>query len=144
MQTEKFRRQHSELLRLAGEIAGMLSVEQLSKDATEAARGLNKLAGLLLVHLTLEDASLYPRLLQHADPAVRTMASDYMTSMGGLKATFEGYAKKWTTAAAIQAGAAAFVTETNGIIDALGKRIDKENNELYALVDRLQIKLNVA
>jgi hypothetical protein len=144
-QTEKFRRQHDELLKIAQLIGQSIDLQRLSgDDAVEVSKNLGKLSAVLLVHLTLEDSSLYPRLERHADEAVRSMAHDYKQTMGGLKATFESYVKRWPAAVDIEKNPAQFSVETKGILEALGARIDKENNGLYSLVDRLEIQLSVA
>ena len=41
----------------------------------------------------------------------------------------------WTKAFAIQQNPEEFVEATKGIFDARGKRIEKEDSELYVLVD---------
>ena len=96
---------------------------------------LSKLAGNLKVHLAMEDEAVYPMLLEHKDPEIRSLAQKYMIEMGGLKDAFIEYIDKWTKAFAIQQNPEEFVEATKGIFDALGKRIEKEDSELYILVD---------
>lgn len=56
--------------------------------------------------------------------------------MAGIKPVVAAYAKKWNEDA-IRKDAQGFCTETRGLFAALGGRIQRENTELYALVDRL-------
>ncbi len=136
-QTKTFREQHDELLKIATEIASHLDVDALAKDASKVRSLLSRLLGVLSIHLSMEDKSLYPRLLAHDDVAIKSMAQRFMDEMGGIGKVLEEYKTKWMTVAKIQDNSAAFVTETKGIIDALALRIEKENNELYEALDKL-------
>jgi hypothetical protein len=133
--TEKFRAHHDDLLAMAGQIASGLDVASLQKDARGVRAQLSKLAGLLNVHLTMEDRTLYPKLEAHPSPAVAATAARFMREMGGLKAAFLAYANRWG-ARQIEEAPAAFVDETGAIFAALADRIARENDELYALLDQ--------
>lgn len=135
-QTDNFRRQHDELLQLAGEMAPLLGAETLQREAVKVRAILAALAGKLNVHLSAEDNALYPRLLNHKDPQVAELARRYQEEMGGLKEAFGAYLSRWPSAAQIQKDPGRFAGETRGILEALGRRIDKENKGLYAVVDR--------
>lgn len=138
LQTEIFRRQHQELLRIAKEMADSADVGRLSRDAAPMRTLLSSLAGQLTVHLAMEDNVMYPRLLKHKDGQIRTMATAYLDEMGGIKAVFNAYVERWPTATAIQVNPTDFITETEGFLAALSIRISKENNQLYAMVDALE------
>ncbi len=135
--TDNFKKQHKELLQTAKEISDVLDAEKLSRNAGNARSLLSKLAGKLTVHLLMEDRSLYPNLLKHSDPNVQSLAKRYIDEMGDVKTTFEKYSKNWVTSSKIQDNPDGFVRETKGILDALAKRIEKEDNELYPAVDRI-------
>ncbi len=130
------RRQHRDILRCLETLTRQLDEAALAKNATEARSTLAALAGIVKVHLAGEDQSLYPRLKESRDSAVRAMASAFVAELGGLGQAFSGYLGRFSTAAAIQARAPQFVTETNGIREALIGRIAKEESELYPLAER--------
>lgn len=130
-----YRTQHDELLEIANDIAQHLSTAALAQDASTARALLSKLLGRLKVHLSMEDKSLYPRLMAHPDPRISGVAKKFMDEMGGIVDVVTAYSEKWSTERKIQANADAFVLETQGLFSALANRIDKENNELYPLVD---------
>ena len=136
-QTKTFREQHDELLKVAMEIASLLDVDELKKDANKVRTLLSRLLGILSIHLSMEDKSLYPRLLAHSDPSIKAMTQRFIDEMGGIAKVLEDYKSKWMTVAKIQANPVDFVNETHGIIDALAMRIAKENDELYAALDQL-------
>lgn len=134
--TARFRDQHVEMVGVVKKLAGLLNADKLSKDASEARQLLSELAGKLKMHLAAEDNALYPQLLAHTDAKIKGLASQFQKEMGGIKDAFEGYIRKWSTPQTIQADAKTFVTETNGVFQVLAKRIEKEDNELYPLVDK--------
>ena len=134
--TAVFRRQHEEILEIAGELtAVMAEPERLAEDA-EVVRGLlTVLSGKISIHLAMEDKGLYPRLLKHAKPEVRTLAGTYMAEMGGIKDVFAEYLGRWPDGARIQGDPRTFIEETRGLLAALERRISREDNELYPMVD---------
>ncbi len=138
-ETKIFRDQHDELLKIASEISKHLSIDVLSKDAHEVRRLLSELLGNLDVHLTMEDKALYPQLLAHSDGRVKSVAGRFVYEMGGIGETLKDYRSKWRTPAAIQKDPSDFIKQTKAILDALTKRIEKENNELYKMVDELSV-----
>ncbi len=134
--SDNFRSQHQDLKQLVGQIVPLLNSAQLGKDAGEARNLLSKLAGKISVHLSMEDKVLYPTMLAHSDASIKSTAQRFMTEMGGIAKAFDGYVKKWPTSAAIQSNPDEFIKETKGIADALAKRMQKEEAELYALYDK--------
>ncbi len=135
--TKRFRDQHDDLLMMASEISLHLKAEYLSRDANEARLLLSKLLGKLSIHLAMEDKALYPQMLEHSDDRVRSMARKFMDEMGGLGEAVNAYKAKWPSALPIQDDPDEFISQTKGIFDALANRIERENNELYEMVDDL-------
>jgi len=121
---------------LATELSRLLLATKLAKDAAQAHKLLTELTGKLIVHLAAEDQVLYPQLLKAKNPRTQTMAKRFITEMGSIAQAFKSYVVKWGSPASIQANPEAFVTETKGIISALGERIRKENTQLYPLADQ--------
>ncbi len=135
--TKSFRDQHNDLLKIASEISAHLNVDELSNDASEVRSLLSKLLGKLSVHLSMEDKVLYPKLLRHSDERVKSMAKRFIDEMGSIGQAVKAYKKKWPSALQIQKDPSDFIEQTKGIFDALVKRIERENNELYKVVDEL-------
>jgi hemerythrin-like domain-containing protein len=133
--TDSFRKQHGELLAVAGEIGKTLDPAQLAKDATQARTLLSSLAGKLKVHLAMEDKTLYPRLMQDPDPKVSGLAKRFADEMGGIAEVFGGYMERWPSGRAIQEAPQQFVADTKKLFAALATRIERENNQLYPLLD---------
>lgn len=135
--TDRFRRQHQEILQLMAQITSMLDTSQPGEKARDIRTQLSVLAGKLNVHLAMEDNALYPSLLEQKDGNVGLVARKYAEEMGHIKETFAGYLKKWPTPMAIQNDPGRFSGETREIFAALARRIQREDDELYPLVDRL-------
>ena len=134
--TEPYRKQHGELLELAGQIGGCLNAEALKVDAGAVSQLLSSLAGKLNVHLAMEDNALYPRLMKSADTEVVATAQQYTEEMGGIKKVFGAYVNQWNNVAAIQTSPDEFITQTKDLFGALAQRIEKENTILYPMADK--------
>jgi Hemerythrin HHE cation binding domain len=135
LSTDNLRRQHRELLRLAREIAARLQGAAIATDATRLRSQIAALSGILNVHLAMEDGVMYPRLLVHEDPGIRALAARYVGEMGDLKKTFVDYSRRWNTPEAMRAAPGDFIRESRAVLDALTRRIGREEAELYPLVD---------
>lgn len=131
--TDSYRKQHIELL----DLAGKLSKDVVIKEAAEIVTVLSQFASKLNMHLTMEDKALYPKLMSSGNAKTSQVAKDYMTEMGGIKQVVEKYIHSWSLARNISTDPEKFIEESKGIIAALKIRIDKENNVLYPLADAL-------
>ncbi|MEE9613450.1 MAG: hemerythrin domain-containing protein [Thermodesulfobacteriota bacterium] len=138
IRTEDLRRQHGELLDIVTEMSALLNEDALKEEAGPIRSLLSKFAAKLSTHLKMEDIKLYPVLIDNADEKVRSVANDFMEEMGGLKDAFGKYLDNWPTVPKIQKDPAGFVTQTKGIFEALGKRIEREDNQLYKIFDNLK------
>ena len=128
--TDKFRQQHREVLDMVSELNQKLK----AKEEAQALRSsLSALAGKLNFHLAMEDKALYPRLMK-SEGAAQGVAKKFMDEMGSLAAVFQDYNNKWQVSA-IRNDPAGFAAETHKVFGALGKRIARENAELYPLAD---------
>jgi hemerythrin-like domain-containing protein len=135
--TDNFRKQHVEILTIAREINGLLSDTLDDNGAAKIRPLLSKMAGVVSLHLAMEDKSLYPVLAKHQDNNVRTLSTRYSTEMGSLAAAFGDYMKNWQTTTQMRADPARFSIASKAVFNALSKRIHRENTELYPLVDKL-------
>lgn len=135
--TLRFRKQHDEITKLADDLVCYLKPELLQTEAKAARLILSKLAGVLNMHLAAEDNVLYPNLLKIENEQVRTMAQKYIEEMSNLKESFGKYLKKWPSSLSLQNNPEDFIIETEQILLLLRQRIQRENNELYYIVDRL-------
>lgn len=135
--TERYRAQHAEILKLAGDLNRHLTPEALAKDATGTRTVLAQLSGKLFVHLAAEDNVLYSQLRKSADAQARSVAERFVADMQPISKAFKDYAVRWGSARAIQDRAQDFIDQTPKILTALNERIRCEHAELYSIADRL-------
>jgi hypothetical protein len=134
--SDRFRRQHDELRELALEIDAALKAPSFPGNAREVRRMMARLKGKLVVHSSMENEALYPRLLEHADPAVRALAQNLFEELGGIYDVFAVHHGKWSSVELIEANPRAYAQHTQEIFDKLKLRMDREDKELYPLADR--------
>ncbi len=135
--TEKFRRQHAELAAEAKAIGARLrSSETLREDAAELRASMARFLGRLRVHAAMEDGALYPELLAHPDPEVRSAAQGLLDRVGTVYAHFDAYARRWLEGDAIERDPEGFARETADAFAVLRRRMAEEHAQLYPLADR--------
>ena len=133
---KSFRHQHSEIVSLVNELSLQLSATNLKHKAKEVRSLLSKFSGKLSVHLSMEDQNLYPFLMNHPDIRIRNLAHRFTEEMGGILSSFSQYKTHWPTHMEIADRPEEFVKETRELFAVLSERIDRENNELYPLLER--------
>lgn len=131
----KLRQEHAELLDIARRLRGLIARPgpPPQRDLFEIRR---EFASTLIGHLKAEDWALYPRLLASDDAHIASTARAFSEEMGGLAATFVAYIEQWK-ADTIADDWAGYCRDSSALIDALTKRIGRENRELYPLLERL-------
>jgi hemerythrin-like domain-containing protein len=136
LRTEVFRRQHREILDVVRQLEAKLVVAVSEPNVTADLRGhLNELAGKLTVHLAMEDNALYPRAMERGSPRLRKLAAEFMSEMGGIQELFREYLARWSDSQRIEENTGEFLRETTSFLEALKRRIAKEDAELYSIVD---------
>ncbi len=134
---ELYWRQHADLLRAAAELESELAGPRFAHSAEAARNHLVQISGKLTVHLQMEDRGLYPAFLASADPRVRSVATRFRDSMGGLKASADAFFRAWLRPDAIAADPDGFRVDARALLRALAERIAAEDIELYPLAGRL-------
>lgn len=134
IQKETLKAQHSELIGMVGELSRELDPTVLKHNASKASDMLKRFTSRLQFHLNMEDKFVYPMLLIKDNEDVKTITRNFVEEMGSLLEAYTEFAGKWDTPEKIEAGPEGFVSEIKGIFAALGRRIEKEDKELYTLL----------
>lgn len=138
--TASLRRQHDAALAIAGEIVVLLERvgdKPSRDDAYAVSMLLAKLTGVLRIHFAQEDRMLYPSLMASGRGGVAAVARAFFEEMGQIGPAFADFSEKWRSLGAILAEPARFRSECGAVFMALSDRIERENNELYPLADKL-------
>ena len=132
----KLRGEHACLIEIAQRLNAIIELGAPPPSAgIEALR--RELATALIAHLQAEDWLLYPGLLNSHYPAIVDVARRFNAEMGSLSRTFIDYSERWMLKPAVSDWAT-FCRETRSITDALIERIERENKELYPLLELLE------
>jgi iron-sulfur cluster repair protein YtfE (RIC family) len=131
----KLRREHARLSDIIQSLASFV-MQPRPPEAEELFKVRNELTSTLIRHLKAEDWVLYPRLIANSDPTVAGTALAFSDEMGGLADAYRAYVNKWT-AISIAYDWSAYCEETRAVIEALTNRINRENRDLYPLVEAL-------
>jgi hypothetical protein len=136
-QTARFARQHEEIVELSKALVQTLDTRALAQDPGAARRALATFAGRLRVHAAMEQEALYPRLLASESPHVAAKAQELLDEIGPIYQAFFAFLARWSESARIQADPETFCRETTAELHRLARRLRRENEELYPMVDAL-------
>lgn len=130
------KRQHLEIQQVVSQIEDLIKQNNLEDKAAKIAQNISILAGKLKIHLDTEDKFLYPDLLKDDRSNLRKMAKEYSEEMGNISKVFMNYKDNFNTKSKIMKNMEGFKSETASVFQVLGKRISKENKELYPLIEK--------
>ena len=134
---ERLRAEHAAIETLSRFLLALVAALHPPRP-TELAAVRGMLRDTLVRHLKCEDWALYPRMQSSGDAEVMRIARIFVDEMGHIAGDFAAYDARWTPEA-VEADWDAFRGETIGILDALGMRIEREEQQLYPLAERLPI-----
>ena len=137
LRTATFRKQHEGIVDIVDSILTSLDHDGLMNNSHNIRKLLTKLSNNVKIHLILEDTALYPILAKSDDGKVRETSRQYMEEMGVISYSYTSYVEKWSAGSSIKDQPAAFISETKDLLGSLLNRIDRENNELYQIIDKL-------
>lgn len=132
---DMFRAQHSDALAMADRLIELVDHYDPRTAAIPILLQLNRLLGLLRVHLAHEDIELYPMLTASRDPHMARVSQRYVDEMGSLANDLEWFARHWPCSASIAANIDEFREGAHQLMLALAVRIERENVQLFPLVE---------
>jgi hemerythrin-like domain-containing protein len=133
MQTlSSYRNRHAELMQMIEDLQSILNPEQLKvrPNAKTAYQLLCDLSDKVKEHLAEEDRGLYPSLLIHEDPKVKSIAWGFISGEKPLRKTFDDYYKKWLKNCDFNF-TESFMQETHEVFAMLINRIEREEQVLF-------------
>ena len=139
LKTAPLRQQHESIRKTVDKLRKHLNPMLLAGNAVEVRQDLTQLLGELGKHLQQEAKDVYPVLAEGEDQAARAVAERFGSEMKQMLPKLAEFNKRWPTANDIRANATQFLKEADGAMKWLERRFIAENNELYPLVDKLDI-----
>lgn len=132
MQTlDGYRSTHSDLRQMIDDLRSLLTPEQLRirPNARMAYELLLDLGDRVQRHLAEEDRGLYPSLLIHDDPKVKSIAWGFISGERPLRMVFDHYHKNWLKNGDFNFSDD-FLAETHQVFEMIGQRLDREEEVL--------------
>jgi hypothetical protein len=128
---ESYRSTHSDLRQMIDDLRAILTSDQLRvrPNAKAAYELLCDLGERVQRHLSEEDRGLYPRLLIHEDPKVKSIAWGFISGEKPLRQTFDCYYQRWLKDCDFNFNDE-FLEETHAVFDMVGQRIEREEQVL--------------
>ena len=131
---------HSNLLEMISDVRRMLKPEILSikPNAKLAYEMICSLAEKMKQHLSAEDRGLYPPLLTHEDPKVKSVAWGFINGEKPLRKMFDDYHRKWLKDCDFTFSEV-FMRETDDMLQMLETRIEREQTILLPKLERMGV-----
>ncbi|AIF47506.1 hemerythrin domain-containing protein [Dyella japonica] len=136
MNIDRFKREHVDLMVAVGALRELVQAG-VREHADSIVQQLVSMSGAIRLHLAAEDRVLYPALVASSDPLIAQTGRVFQEEMGGLAATYMAFVSRWNIASAIADDPQGFRDEANVVFKALHHRVQRENQELYPLADRV-------
>ena len=137
---ESVKGRHANLLEMIADVKQMLKPEILSikPNAKLAYELICSLADRMKEHLSAEDQGLYPPLLTHEDPKVKSIAWGFINGEKPLRKMFDEYHRKWLKDCDFTFSED-FVRETKDMLETLETRIDREQTVLLPKLEQMGV-----
>ena len=98
---------------------------------------LARLAGILRIHFSIADRSLYPFLIAFGSVDTAVLAQKFQREICTLATRFEQFSRRWQSSSAIASNAILFRSEAAVMIMAIRRRLRRETRDLFPLADAL-------
>lgn len=131
------KRQHSEMLEIINNINVLLKKSKLDDVIGDITYNINNLAGKSKIHMMSEDEFLYPSLISSNYEDIKNIAKSFHSEMGNINELFISFVKRYNIPSKIRENSNAFTEDANKILKLMADRINKENNELYPLIEKI-------
>lgn len=136
MNIDKFKADHTSILIAVTELKSLVKLG-IVQNAGVIAKTLGAMSATITKHLASEDEFLYPMLASSHKTEVADLGKTFQQEMGGIAAAYGEFAGKWDLGSKIAADPESFRSDANNIFKALHLRVQRENQELYPLVEQL-------
>ena len=128
---DDFRTRQAELTQMIDDLTAIMTTEQLKiKPTAKTAHDLLcNLGKKLKEHLSAEDRGVYPPLLTHEDPKLKSLAWGFISGEKPLRKQFESYYRRWLKDCNFEF-TQEFMDETRELFGAIETRLERESTIL--------------
>ncbi|MES9959857.1 MAG: hemerythrin domain-containing protein [Sedimenticola sp.] len=134
---DDFRGRQTEISQMISDLRAIMTPEQLKirPTAETAHKLLCDLGQKLKNHLSAEDKGVYPPLLTHEDPKLKSLAWGFISGQKPLRKQFESYHQRWLKDCNFEF-TQDFMDATIELFDAIEMRIDRESTVLLPKLEQ--------
>ena len=127
---------HGQMQDMINDLRAMMTKEQLKirPNAMTTHRLLCELADKLKSHMSSQDQEIYPGLLIHEDPKLKSMAWGFLNGQKPMRKQYDDYYNKWLKDCDFNF-TEDFVAETFDIFDMIEERIEREQSVLIPTLE---------
>jgi len=127
---------HADMLEMISDLRAMMTKEQLSirPNAMTAHKLICDLADKMKLHMTEQDRTIYPDLLIHQDPKLKSMAWGFLNGQKPMRKQFEQYHAKWLKNCDFNF-TDEFIAESFELFDMIEGRIQREESILIPTLE---------
>lgn len=136
MNIDNFKREHVDLMAAVTDLRELVHAG-VQDHAQSILQQLVAMSSAIKLHLAAEDRVLYPALIQAKDPRVAQTGKQFQEEMGDLAQVYMAFTARWNLAAKISKDPDGFRSDANTVFKALHSRVQRENQELYPLAERV-------
>jgi hemerythrin-like domain-containing protein len=135
-----FRDRQGEILGMLDELKVMLTPENLAikPNAKAAHEHLCSLADKVKQHLAAEDRGVYPALLIHEDPKLKSLAWGFISGEKPLRKQFDSFHRKWLKNCDFEFSDE-FLVEAKELFRVIEERLEREQNVLLPRLEETGI-----
>jgi hemerythrin-like domain-containing protein len=135
---ESMKGQHAEIGAVMAQAMRAIESGTVTTNAEWFSQLLGDITTKIEDHLKIEDSEVYPLLVESEDAAVRRTAKQFQTNMGGLAEEFASFFRRYRTPAEVRHDPWRFTYETRRIFEQLRYRMQREETDLYPLLDQVR------
>ncbi|MHC6179747.1 hemerythrin domain-containing protein [Clostridium sp. JNZ X4-2] len=139
MNTGNLERQHNEIMNLIDYVLQNIKNHAVDENLNEIVRSINTISGKLRIHLFNEDKYLYPPLSSSPNKSLNIFGEKYSEEMKEVTELYNNYKSKYNTPNKIKNSIDKFCENTEQIFKILSNRIEREEKELYPLLNDTKI-----
>ncbi|RKD31937.1 hemerythrin domain-containing protein [Thermohalobacter berrensis] len=129
------KRQHEDIDKIVNNILDTIKKNKVEEKSKDISKDISILAGKLKIHLKEEDRWLYPNIAESDNPKLREFHKTYKNEMENIFDLFMSYKAKYNTKSKILSNVDKFIEESKKVLTILMKRLEKENTELYPILE---------